>query len=516
MTKRTLLVTWLLAAMLMCSLAVGAQAAVPTDSTALREAVTIEAVRAHQAEFQAFADLSDGTREASTLGYELSADYVAGLVEAAGYDVTRQTFDYNFYEELAPATVVGTSPGFPFTYTDGVNISTMDYSGSGTVTGVVQGVNDNIVPLPVGQPDGTSNAGCEDADFVGFTGEIALIQRGTCFFHEKIANAVEAGAEAVIIFNEGNSVERSGIDFGQATFPQDVPVIEMSAEAGAMLVAFIEAEAAAGRQVTLTVTTSTVSEVRQSENVIAQTTTGRTDRVVVSGAHLDSVIEGPGINDNGSGSAAQLEVALQMAELEIEPVNQVRFIWFGAEEAGLVGSAYYVSQLTKREIKDIAVMLNFDMVGSPNAGWFVYDGDASDTPSTGSTGSGVVEGVFVDFFASIGRETEPTAFDGRSDYDAFVAVGIPAGGLFTGAEDIKTADQALKWGGTAGVAFDPCYHQACDTFENVHLVALHEMTDAVAHAVLTFAMTSSAVEGTDKGNKSSSHDPTFRGSKAIK
>jgi PA domain-containing protein len=111
----------------------------------------------------------------------------------------------------------------------------MDYSGSGTVSGVVQGVNDNIVPLPVGQPDSTSNAGCEDADFAGFTGDIALIQRGTCFFHEKIANAVEAGAEAVIIFNEGNSPERSGIDFGQASFPQEVPVIEMSAEAGPRL-----------------------------------------------------------------------------------------------------------------------------------------------------------------------------------------------------------------------------------------------------------------------------------------
>src|SRR4029453_1983726 len=178
--------------------------------------------------------------------------------------------------------------------------------------------------------------------------------------------------------------------------------------------------------------------------VIAQPTTGRTDRVVVSGAHLDSVLEGPGINDNGSGSAAQLEIALQMAALGVKPVNQVRFIWFGADEAGLVGSAFYVSQLTKRQTKDIAVMLNFDMIGSPNAGWFVYDGDASDTASTGSTGSGVVEDVFVDYFTSIGRATEPTAFDGRSDYDAFVAAGIPAGGLFTGAEDIETAEQAAK------------------------------------------------------------------------
>jgi hypothetical protein len=183
--------------------------------------------------------------------------------------IGRQSFEYNFYEELAAPIVIGTSDGFPFSYTDGVNISTMDFSGSDTVEdGVVQGVNDNIVPLPVGQPDSMSNAGCEDVDFDGFTGDIALIQRGTCFFFEKIANAVEAGADAVIIFNEGNSPERSGIDFGQASFPQNVPVIEMSAEAGAALVTYIETEAAANRQVTMTVTTSTESEVRESENVI--------------------------------------------------------------------------------------------------------------------------------------------------------------------------------------------------------------------------------------------------------
>ena len=505
------------AAILVCMAAIAAVAATPTDTSALRDAVTVEGVRSHQTQFQSFADQSSGTREASTLGYQLSADYVADLMEDAGYEVTRQPFPYNFFEELAAPTVVGTSAGFPFTYTDGVEISTMDYSGSGTVSGVVQGVTDNIVPLPVGQPDGTSNAGCEDGDFAGFTGDIALIQRGTCFFSDKIANAVEAGAAAVIIFNEGNSPERSGADFGQASFPQDVPVIEMSAQAGADLVEFIEDETAAGRSVTLTVTTSTVSEERRSENVIAQTTGGRTDRVVVSGAHLDSVLEGPGINDNGSGSAVQLEIALQMAELGIEPVNQVRFIWFGAEEAGLVGSAFYVAQLAKPALKDIAVMLNYDMVGSPNPGWFVYDGDASDTASTGSTGSGVVEDVFVDYFDTIGRQTEPTAFDGRSDYDAFVAAGIPAGGLFTGAEDIMTAEQAAKWDGQAGIAFDPCYHQACDTVANVDLVALGEMADAAAHATLTFAMTTSAVPGTDKGNANGKkYDPTFKGSRAVK
>ncbi len=128
----------------------------------------------------------------------------------------------------------------------------------------------SLVPLPVGAPDSSTNSGCEDADFTGFAGDIALIQRGTCFFFEKVANAVEAGAGAVIIFNEGNSDERSAVDFGSASEPQDVPVLEMSAAAGAQLVELIRTERTAGRTVTMTVTTSTVSEVRESQNVIAR------------------------------------------------------------------------------------------------------------------------------------------------------------------------------------------------------------------------------------------------------
>ena len=193
-----------------------------------------------------------------------------------------------------------------------------------------------------------------------------------------------------------------------------------------------------------------------------------TDRTVVVGAHLDSVLEGPGINDNGSGSATILEVAVQMAELKHPAAQQGPLRVLGRR--GVRSDRLAVlrrAQLTKREIKDIAVNLNFDMVGSPNYVRFVYDGDASDTDSLGSTGSGVVEDVFTDYFASQGLASEPTAFDGRSDYDAFINVGIPAGGLFTGAEDIKTAEEAETYGGVAGVAYDPCYHQACDSFNPV-------------------------------------------------
>jgi Zn-dependent M28 family amino/carboxypeptidase len=239
--------------------------------------------------------------------------------------------------------------------------------------------------------------------------------------------------------------------------------------------------------------------------------------VVVVGAHLDSVPEGPGINDNGSGSATILEVAEAMADLGVAPRNQVRFAWWGAEEYGLLGSEHYVSQLTAREIKDIAVNLNLDMVGSPNFVRFVYDGDGSATPDAGPNGSGVVEDVFLDYFGAAGLATAPTAFDGRSDYGPFIEVGIPAGGLFTGAEDLKTVEEAAIFGGTAGIAHDPCYHAACDTVANVSETALDQMSDAAAHAVLTFAMTTSAVPGTDKGNaKGKAAALEFKGSRALR
>ncbi len=215
--------------------------------------------------------------------------------------------------------------------------------------------------------------------------------------------------------------------------------------------------------------------------------------------HLDSVPQGPGIQDNGSGSAAILEIALQMADLGIEPENQVRFAWWGAEESGLLGSEYYVANLSKREIKNISLNLNFDMIGSPNFVRFVYDGDGSATPLAGPNGSGNIEQVFLDYFAEQGLPVEPTAFSGRSDYGPFIEVGIPAGGLFTGAEGIKTNAQAAIYGGTAGDQYDPCYHLACDTFANISLEALDQMSDAAAHSVMTFAMTTSEVNGTDKG-----------------
>ncbi|GAA1026969.1 hypothetical protein GCM10009557_06510 [Virgisporangium ochraceum] len=224
-------------------------------------------------------------------------------------------------------------------------------------------------------------------------------------------------------------------------------------------------------------------------NLIADWPGGDPNQVLMTGAHLDSVTAGPGINDNGSGSAAILEVAKAVASTGYQPGKHLRFGWWGAEELGLRGSQFYVNNLPSSERTKIKGYLNFDMVGSPNAGYFVYDGDnsAGTGAGPGPAGSTQIEQVIRAKFTSYGITMDDTDFDGRSDYGPFIAVGIPAGGTFTGAEGTKSSSQASRWGGTAGQAFDVCYHRSCDTTSNINDTALDRNADAIAHAVWTLS-----------------------------
>lgn len=228
-------------------------------------------------------------------------------------------------------------------------------------------------------------------------------------------------------------------------------------------------------------------------NLIADWPGGDTSDTLMVGGHLDSVSAGPGINDNGSGSAADLEVALAVAETGYQPARHLRFAWWGAEEAGLRGSTAYVNSLTAAQRAQITGYLNFDMIGSPNPGYFLYDGDDSDNTGSGPgpDGSAAIEAVFEEYYAGIGVATRGTDFDGRSDYGPFIAVGIPAGGIFSGAEERKTAAQVQLWGGTRA-AFDACYHRSCDTTTNISSVALDRNADAIAYAVWTLSASSGA------------------------
>ncbi|HEU5470763.1 MAG TPA: M28 family peptidase [Actinophytocola sp.] len=224
-------------------------------------------------------------------------------------------------------------------------------------------------------------------------------------------------------------------------------------------------------------------------NLIADWPGGDTSNILMSGGHLDSVSAGPGINDNGSGSSGLLEVALTVARTNFQPQRHLRFGWWGAEELGLVGSTFYVNNLPAAERSRIRGYLNFDMIGSPNPGYFVYS--SSGQP----TGSINLQRALEAHFATIGVPTELTNVGGRSDHAAFARAGIPTGGLFTGAEVTKTAAQAQKWGGSSGVAFDRCYHRSCDTMANINTTALDRNADAIANAIWSLAAGSTTPPG---------------------
>jgi hypothetical protein len=456
--------------------------------------VTLEGVREHQAAFQEIADANDdpfypGTRAAGTEGYANSVEYVAGLLRQAGYTVTLDPVQitFNFPAVLRQLTPVQA------TYETGVFTG----SGSGTVEGQVIPVDINLTPPRA------STSGCEAADFAGIDwsgdADIALVQRGTCFFGTKAFYAEQAGAEAVIIFNQGNTPDREGLIVADATsVDPPIPGAPGPVTHGIPVVGASFADGVALSQLGSTAFVRVLPpETRTDYNVIAERTGKNDDNVVMAGAHLDSVQAGPGINDNGSGSAALLETALMMAK--VKPENTVRFAWWAAEEQGLVGSTDYVNGLSQAERDRIAVYLNYDMVGSPNYIFMVYDADQSTFPApegvTIPPGSTAIEDLYESYYTLIGEPYDDSAFDGRSDYQAFIENGIPSGGLFTGAEEIKTPEQAAIWGGTAGAQFDPCYHLACDTFDNVNLHALDVNSDLIAFAQLTFAYSTESVNG---------------------
>jgi Zn-dependent M28 family amino/carboxypeptidase len=464
-------------------------AATPINTSALRAAVTTSAIYTHLSQLYAIANANNGTRASGTPGYKASADYIVSKLPTNYFTITRQTFNYQKFTQLSDPTVNRVSPS-PVTYVYLTDYATFDYSGAGDVTGTVVPAGGIILP-PTANP--SSASGCSPADFIPASTsqpQIALVQRGSCNFSVKVINAQNAGYKAIIIFNEGNP---GRTDLIQGTLENTgtftIPAIGASYAMGKGLYDLSQAG-----PVSLHVKVDSVTAQAQTENIIAETKAGRADRVVMAGGHLDSVDVGPGINDNGSGVGSLLEIAMQMSNLNIKPVNKVRFTWWAAEESGSVGSLYYVASLPKKEILDIAVYLNFDMVASPNFIREVY------TFNGNPAGSKAVTQLFTSFFDSQGLTYQlPPTDDGRSDHASFSAVGIPVGGLFSGADTVKTHQEFLLFGGTEGAPLDACYHKACDDISNLNMTVLDQLSDAMAHAILTFANTTSDISGTDKG-----------------
>ncbi|GGN99001.1 aminopeptidase [Actinoplanes lobatus] len=460
-------------------------AATPPDdlfAKILVKQVTGAHAKQHLDALQKIADANGGNRAAGTPGYTASRDYVANKLRKAGYKVTLDPINFvESWTENSPPTLNQTAPNSK-TYVPNEDFHTFQPSPAGDVTAQVQGVDLTLPPTPTP----TSNSGCETADFNGFVaGRIALIQRGTCAFATKIRNAGFAGASGIIIFNEGQPGRTDAFPLDIGEWRAGIPMVFADFAVGN--------ELAANPGTTVQLKVDSTLTLGTNHNVIAETRTGNPKNVVMVGAHLDSVEVGPGINDNGSGSAAILETALQLKHFPVK--NKVRFAFWAAEEIGLLGSDQYVEGLSTAERDKIKLYLNFDMVASPNYAYKLYDGDNSDAVGSpaGPPGSAQIEKQLEAFYDSRGLGHVGTDFDGRSDYGPFIAVGIPAGGIFTGAEGIKTPEEATLFGGTAGVAYDICYHQACDNTGNINLTALDVNADAIADSTARFAFNTTAI-----------------------
>ena len=444
----------------------------------LLECVTLHGLLEHQKAFQRIADRNDDTRASGTEGYDDSLDYVEYRLRKAGYKVTRQEFDFFKFTDLGGSILQQTAPG-SVTYVAGTDFIATPHSEEGDVTAAVTPVD-----LALGAGN-TSTSGCEAADFTGFpAGNIALIQRGSCTFEQKGENAAAAGAVGILFFNQGdNPADPTRMGLPAVTlgngYTGGIPALSTTYQLGADL------SAVSGLRMRLFADVTRVPAT--TENLIAESRRGDPHNVIMAGAHLDSVAAGPGINDNGSGSSALIEVAEQMAKVKVR--NKLRFAWWGAEEDGLVGSTEYVNRLVAAGgtgLADIEMYLNFDMIASPNYGLFIYDGDGDAFNLVGPPGSDDIEALFERYYAERDIPSEPTAFSGRSDYQAFILNGVPAGGLFTGAEVPKTPAQVDKWGGTANIAYDPCYHSACDTIDNLSHEAFAINADAIAYVVYLY------------------------------
>ncbi|NKZ14871.1 M20/M25/M40 family metallo-hydrolase [Mycolicibacterium septicum DSM 44393] len=460
MTARRLAALLLGAALAGCSAQPSPKAVEPQE---LAGKITVDAMFTHLRKLQEIADSHGGNRAVGSPGYEASVDYVAQLLRDKGFDVQTPEFE-------RMGAMRGGNPA--------LTVSGGTYQvdqASMLVTTAPDGLN-----APTLRPGKPSGCAATDYGSVNISGAIAVVDDTGCSVVAKQNTALAKGAVGLLVVNSGHQPPPGGLFttgyYRELTVP--VGIIDENADAALL-------RTTAPVRLTL----DGKAEMIKSRNLTAQTKTGSASDVVLVGAHLDSVGGGPGINDNGSGVAAVLETALQMGSSP-QASNAVRFAFWGAEEMGLDGSKQYVRGLPLDQLDDLALYLNFDMVGSPNAGFFTYDGDQSGQatdPKAIPEGSAGIERTMAGYLNLAGARPADMPISANTDYHPFLQAGVPIGGTTTGSSQRKTEVQARLWGGRAGAAFDPNYHTARDTIDNVDAHALGIMGSAIAFTVGTYA-----------------------------
>ena len=411
----------------------------------------------HMKAFQKIADQNPGpdghpSRNSGEPGYKASVDYVARLMQQAGYNVTIQPYKFLYYAYTGFPTFREVSPT-PHTYT--LNSEWGPGQSIGTANAAIQPAGGIVIP-PTAVSSSTS--GCTSADFSDFvSGRIALIQRGGCNFGVKALNAQAAGASGVIIFNEGNP-GRTDLLIGSLSDAADNPIVPTIPVAFTTFAGGVNLlnQYRNGTPPVMNISISAIVDPNRDDwNVIAESKGGDKNHVVVVDAHLDAIY-GAGMLDNASGSATILDVAQKMKN--VQPLNKLRFIWFGGEELGLLGSAYYVNNLSSNELSHIGYDLDADVTATPNytigvldpAGPDLFSGVSTNTfPNRVYKASTVARDQAIGYFDSVGLKHELFSPAG-TDAFSFNEVGIPASGLLTGQDCCKNQHEVDLFGGYLG------------------------------------------------------------------
>ena len=415
----------------------------------------------HMQAFQAIADANPGpdghaSRNSGEPGYKASADYVASMMKAAGYEVTLQPYTFKYFAYKGVPSFREVSPT-AHDYT--LNTEWRPGTSTGITTAAIQPAGGTILP-PTQTP--SSASGCSASDFNGFVpGRIALIQRGTCFLGVKVLNAQAAGASGVILFNEGNP-GRTGLLIGSLfdaagnPFIPTIPVAFTTFAIGQNL--YNQYQSAVQLSTPLPTMNLSIEAVidpnRTDWNVIADSKGGNKNHVVVVDAHLDSIY-GAGMLDDASGSATILDIAQEMKN--VTPLNHLRFIWFGGQHQGLLGSSYYLNSLSSNELSHIGYDLDATDMAAPNYTLGIYDPAAPNPygtplikfPNRVYDASTVARDQAAAYLDSQGKNHE-FLWIGGIDAINFNLLGIPSSGIFTGQNCCKTQHEVDLFGGFTG------------------------------------------------------------------
>lgn len=428
--------------------------------------IDVNKIMNHLNAFQLIANQSSGSRSPK-YGYNASLLYVENVLKmnASILSLTKQSFAIPYFDHLIPSNLNQTNP-FQINYQNKIDFYDMGgFVGRSTISAL-------LIPI--------DNYGCNLVDFLKLrSASFALIKRGICPFSVKIQNAIKSGARGCFIYNDGTSSDRMLPFLGNLGESISIPVFSLSFILGSGFSSLYP-----NQVTTMSIQVNSIQYTIWTQNLCAQIINDTRSTILI-GSHLDSVDAGPGINDNGSGSATNLELALIYASSPYfkNLKNSIRFCWWGGEELGLLGSTFYVSQLTPEQKQNIKAVINLDMIASPNKFNGIYNGSMADDPIKNI--STQITNLFIHYFNENSIPFDLTPFDGRSDYGPFIDNNtyIPAGGIFTGAEQLKSEIFREKYGGLTNAPFDPCYHQSCDTIQNIDISTLQNMSKATAYVV---------------------------------